>query len=180
MTLAVIAFSPPMMWKVETWLFRSPSHCSAALPRTLGFSTRSKGAIRVTAGRSAEGVCGSSPGELDRSDRGPYRRRATCLAHRLASPFFVLALPTVFFVMLAFRLREPVRGARDGADCGRVALGGPGWTMRVLAAIPAIRRIWFAAPFLGVARFGVPTLLGPVYVDVFGVTAAGRGVIQQQ
>ena len=42
-------------------------------------------------------------------------------------------------------------------------------TMRVLGRVRTIRRIWMAAPFLGIALFGVPNLLSLIYEDVFGL-----------
>ena len=108
---------------------------------------------------------------------------ATFFGWRL--PFLLFALPTIALVVLATRLREPVRGAQE-----RRAAGGndtavhvqepperPWATMRVLARVRSLRRIWFAAPFLGVALFGIPNLLALVYEDVYGLSAAARGAI---
>lgn len=103
----------------------------------------------------------------------------------MATPFLLFALPTVALVLLARRLREPVRGWHErraaGVD-GHAALVEQApervWTAtRVLAGVPTIRRIWLAAPFLGIALFGIPTLLSLVYEDVFGLDAARRGII---
>ena len=100
-------------------------------------------------------------------------------------PFLLFALPTVALVLLARRLREPVRGWHErraaGVD-GHAALVEQApervWmATRVLAGVPTIRRIWLAAPFLGIALFGIPTLLSLVYEDVFGLDAARRGII---
>ena len=101
------------------------------------------------------------------------------------APFLLFAIPTAVFVVLATRLNEPVRGAHErraaGADEASVAVEEHperAWaTMRTLGRVRTIRRIWFAVPFLGIALFGVPNLLSLVYEDVFGVSAAGRGVI---
>lgn len=101
------------------------------------------------------------------------------------APFLVFAVPTLVFVILALRLREPVRGLQErlaaGADAATARTEerpeGPWATIRVLARVGTIRRIWAAAPFLGVALFGVPNLLSLVYEDVFGLTAAQRGMV---
>jgi len=101
------------------------------------------------------------------------------------APFFVFAVPTAIFVVLALRLREPVRGAHErraaGADEATAALEEAPervWaTMRVLGRVRTIRRIWCAIPFLGIALFGIPNLLSLVYEDVFGLDAAARGLI---
>ena len=100
-------------------------------------------------------------------------------------PFLLFALPTVVFVLLALRLREPVRGVHErraaGADEAVAAVPDQyerAWaTMKVLGRVRTIRRIWMAVPFLGIALFGIPNLLSLVYEDVFGVNAAGRGLI---
>jgi hypothetical protein len=100
-------------------------------------------------------------------------------------PFFIFAVPTLVFVLLSLRLREPVRGAPEriaaGADAAAAGIEdrpeGVWATMRVLARIPTFRRIWLAVPFLGIALFGIPNLLSLVYEDVFGLNAAARGII---
>jgi fucose permease len=88
-------------------------------------------------------------------------------------------------VLLATRLREPVRGvherraagASDAAAIAEERPLGPWQTMRELARVRTIRRIWLAAPFLGIALFGVPNLLSLVYEDVYGLGSAARGAI---
>jgi MFS family permease len=101
------------------------------------------------------------------------------------SPFLLFAIPTVVFVVLALRLREPIRGVHErraaGADedLAQVQEGHErAWaTMRVLARVRTVRRIWMAVPFLGIALFGIPNLLSLVYEDVFGLNEAARGVV---
>ena len=101
------------------------------------------------------------------------------------APFLFFAIPTAVFVVLALRLREPIRGVHErravGADEAAAAVEEAHesvWsTMRVLARVRTIRRIWLAVPFLGIALFGVPNLLSLVYEDVFNLDAAGRGVV---
>lgn len=98
-------------------------------------------------------------------------------------PFIAFAAPTLVLVLLASRLREPLRGAQDqvaAADAATAAAeppGGPWRTMKVLAGVPTIRRIWVAAPFLGMALLGVPSLLSLVYEEVYGLTTAQRGAV---
>src|SRR5688500_10385186 len=92
-------------------------------------------------------------------------------------PFIVFAVPTVLFVLLALRLREPVRGRFErlaaGADEETAAIEEDhvrAWpTMKVLHGVRTIRRIWMAVPFLAIALFGVQNLLSLVYEDVFGL-----------
>jgi MFS family permease len=88
-------------------------------------------------------------------------------------------------VLLASRLREPVRGFHErraaGADDAAALVEQPAVRARVavreLNRIKTIRRIWFAAPFLAIALFGIPTLLSLVYEDVFRLDAGQRGLI---
>ncbi len=101
------------------------------------------------------------------------------------SPFILFGLPTVVFVVLALRLREPVRGSHErraaGADESVAGVEEPherAWaTMRILGRVRTVRRIWMAVPFLGIALFGIPNLLSLVYEDVYGLNAAHRGFI---
>ena len=101
------------------------------------------------------------------------------------SPFFLFSIPTIIIVLLALRLKEPVRGRHErlaaGADEATADLQDThesAWsTMKVLARVMTLRRIWYAVPFLAVALFGIPNLLSLVYEDVFGLNAAQRGLI---
>jgi branched-chain amino acid transport system ATP-binding protein len=100
-------------------------------------------------------------------------------------PFYLFAIPTLVFVLMALRLREPVRGYHERIAAGHdeasanVADAHEGvWsTMKVLHKVRTIRRIWWAVPFLAVALFGVPTLLALVYEDVFHLDSDARGLI---
>ena len=100
-------------------------------------------------------------------------------------PFYVFAIPTAVFVLLALRLHEPVRGYHERKAAGldeEAALVADQHetvvsTMKVLYRVRTIRRIWCAVPFLAVALFGVPNLLALVYEDVFGLDSAARGLI---
>lgn len=101
------------------------------------------------------------------------------------SPFFVFAIPTLIFVLLALRLREPVRGALErraaGGDDATAAMEDTPervWaTMKVLSHVRTLRRIWMSVPFLGILLFGVPNLLSLVYEEEFGLDAGQRGLI---
>src|SRR5690606_31339159 len=100
-------------------------------------------------------------------------------------PFYVFAVPTAGCVLLALRLREPVRGYHErraaGADESSALVAEQHETvrstMKVLYRVRTIRRIWLAVPFLAVALFGIPNLLALVYEDVFGLSSSARGAI---
>jgi branched-chain amino acid transport system ATP-binding protein len=101
------------------------------------------------------------------------------------SPFFLFAIPTAILVVFALRLKEPVRGMHEriaaGADEDTAALEDTHEsvlsTMKVLARVRTLRRIWYAVPFLAVALFGIGNLLSLVYEDVFDLNSAQRGLI---
>ncbi|MBM3673975.1 MAG: MFS transporter [Actinobacteria bacterium] len=100
-------------------------------------------------------------------------------------PFFVFAIPTFVFVVLALRLREPNRGFWE-----RKAMGMEGdeastedlpasWTesWRVALAVGTLRRIYWALPFLAMSVIGLAALTGLYYDEVFGLDAAQRGFV---
>jgi MFS family permease len=116
---------------------------------------------------------------------GPLLAGVLAEAFGLQWPFYVFAIPTAVFVLLALRLHEPVRGYHERKAAGldeEAALVADRHetvvsTMKVLYRVRTIRRIWCAVPFLAVALFGVPNLLALVYEDVFGLDSAARGLI---
>lgn len=94
------------------------------------------------------------------------------------APFIVFAVPTLVFVLLALRLKEPPRGQHEiGGPTPEQRPESPWSTMKVLHRVRTIRRIWLAVPFLGIALFGIPNLLSLVYEDVYGLDSAARGAI---
>lgn len=116
---------------------------------------------------------------------GPLVAGVLALHFGFRLPFFVFAVPTMLFVVLALRLREPVRGYHERRAAGvpesaALVADAPErvWaTMRVLRDVRTIRRIWWSVPFLAILLFGIPTLLALVYEDVFGLDSAARGAI---
>ena len=101
------------------------------------------------------------------------------------APFVLLAIPTLVFVMLASRLKDPVRGVHErrarGAD-EEVALTeeeAPTWeeSWRTLNGVKTLRRVWRSLPFLIGGALGIGILTPLYYEDVFGVSEAGRGVL---
>jgi MFS family permease len=116
---------------------------------------------------------------------GPLVAGVLALHFGFRAPFFVFAVPTLVFVLLALRLREPIRGYYErraaGADEATALVADVperAWaTMKVLSRVRTIRRVWLAVPFLAVALFGVPNLLALVYEEVFGLDSAARGAI---
>jgi branched-chain amino acid transport system ATP-binding protein len=116
---------------------------------------------------------------------GPLFGGVVAAALGLEWPFFLFAIPTLIFVFLSMRLREPVRGYHERKAAGldeEAALvadahEGVRGTFKVLYQVRTIRRIWCAVPFVGVTLFGVIQLINLVYEDVFDLDSAARGAI---
>jgi ABC-type branched-subunit amino acid transport system ATPase component/predicted MFS family arabinose efflux permease len=98
-------------------------------------------------------------------------------------PFFLFAVPTLVFVVLAWRLREPVRGGHErraaGASEEAIATeeASPSFTegWRLVWRIPTLRRIWWSLPFLAASLIGFTALASIFYDQVFGLDERGRG-----
>ena len=98
------------------------------------------------------------------------------------APFFVLAFPTLVLVVLAVRLREPVRGAHErraaGAEAEAVEIEEPppsyaeAW--RMAWKIASLRRIFAAMPFLTVGIAGFASLNVLFLEEVFDLDVLGR------
>ncbi|MCB1015113.1 MAG: MFS transporter [Acidimicrobiales bacterium] len=116
---------------------------------------------------------------------GPLLAGLLAYAFGWRTPFFVFAIPTFVFVVLAFRLREPVRGAQErramGATDEAVATEelppsfAESW--RMVWRIEALRRIWYALPFLAASLIGFVSLASLLYADVFDLDERARGVV---
>ncbi len=101
------------------------------------------------------------------------------------TPFFVFVVPTVVFVILGLRLREPLRGhfEREAAGANAEAIATdevpPSFaeSVRILWQVHTLRRIWFSLPFLAVSIIGLVTLTSLYYQQVFHLNEASRGFI---
>jgi branched-chain amino acid transport system ATP-binding protein len=100
-------------------------------------------------------------------------------------PFIVFAFPTLVFVVLALRLREPNRGFWE-----RKAMGSSGDALttedvppsyaeswRVVWQVSTLRRIFYALPFLALAIIGLASLVSLYYEEIFGLGARERGFV---
>jgi len=101
------------------------------------------------------------------------------------APFLVFVIPTIVFVVIGMRLREPKRGhferAAGGAsqevtDTDDIP---PSFaeSARILWAVGSLRRIWIALPFLAGSLIGFATLISLYYEEVFSLNAGQRGII---
>ena len=99
-------------------------------------------------------------------------------------PFFLFAIPTAIFVVLAWRLKDPVRGSHErraaGADEATIATEeqppsfAEGW--RIVWRIPTLKRIWWSLPFLAASLIGFASLASLVYDEIFDLDERARGM----
>ncbi len=116
---------------------------------------------------------------------GPLLAGVLAYAFGWRAPFFLFAIPTFVFVALAFRLHEPVRGAQErrAQGAGEEAIEteelppsfAESW--RMVWRIEALRRIWYALPFLAASLIGFVSLASLLYADVFDLDERARGVV---
>jgi MFS family permease len=98
---------------------------------------------------------------------------ATAIGWRV--PFVVLAVPTFLLILLAVtRLHEPARTGLRSVE-GDVSFSH---AFRILWGIGSLRRIWLAFPFISFFAIALSQIMSLYYDEIFGVNAAGRGVIQ--
>ena len=101
------------------------------------------------------------------------------------TPFVILAVPTLVFVVMGLRLKEPKRGVYERLEAGadqataEIEDDAPGFaeTFRVLFASRTAKRIYYSLPFLTASLVGFATFFSLYYSDIFHVSAAGRGII---
>ncbi|HEY5012772.1 MAG TPA: MFS transporter [Acidimicrobiia bacterium] len=101
------------------------------------------------------------------------------------TPFFVFVLPTIVFVILGLRLKEPLRGHWErkaaGASAEAIATDEvpPSFaeSVRILWQVRTLRRIWYSLPFLASSIIGLVTLTALYYDQVFHLDERARGFI---
>ncbi len=115
---------------------------------------------------------------------GPVTAAFLAAATSWRVPFIIYAFPTAIFVVMAWRLEEPVRGAHErraaGADDTTIATEeaapsfAEGW--RIVWRIETLRRIWWSLPFLAASLIGFASLASLVYDEVFHLSVRERGL----
>jgi len=114
---------------------------------------------------------------------GPLLAGVLALGLGWRAPFIAFTLPTLVFVVLALRLREPVRGGYErravGAGEAEAMTEEPPprfrEACRLLWEVRTLRRIWYSIPFAATLIVGFGTLFATFYEDEFGLNAAERG-----
>jgi branched-chain amino acid transport system ATP-binding protein len=100
-------------------------------------------------------------------------------------PFFVFAVPTIVFILLSLRLREPKRGVFE-----RRAMGAseetvdtedipPSWaeSWRLVWSVRTLRRVFYALPFLALSIIGLLALGSLLYEQAFDLDEKARGFV---
>jgi ABC-type branched-subunit amino acid transport system ATPase component/sugar phosphate permease len=114
---------------------------------------------------------------------GPVIAGTVAYSFGWRAPFFIFAVMTAVFVVLALRLREPVRGRFERKAMGvsdqvadteeQAASWAESW--RILWHVRSLRRIFYALPFLAIAIAGLVLLSSLYYDDVFNLDERARG-----
>jgi ABC-type branched-subunit amino acid transport system ATPase component/predicted MFS family arabinose efflux permease len=116
---------------------------------------------------------------------GPAIVAALTLFYDWEIPFLVLAAPTVLFVLLGLRTKEPIRGLHErrylGADEATAELEDEpptfSETFRVLFANRSARRIYYSLPFLTASVLGIAQFTSLFYQEILHQDASRRGLI---
>jgi branched-chain amino acid transport system ATP-binding protein len=100
-------------------------------------------------------------------------------------PFIIFSIPTFVFVVLAWKMKEPVRGSwerkamgasEDAINTEEIAPSfAESW--RIVWKIESLRRIWYSLPFLAVALIGFASLSSILYEQIFHLDERARGFV---
>ncbi len=116
---------------------------------------------------------------------GPALVAAFELFYSWQVPFYVLAAPTLIFIVIGFRTKEPIRGLHErrylGADEETAGIEdeAPTFseTFRVLFANRSARRIYYSLPFLTASAIGIAQFQSLFYQQILHQDASRRGLI---
>jgi ABC-type branched-subunit amino acid transport system ATPase component/MFS family permease len=100
-------------------------------------------------------------------------------------PFVVFVIPSLVFVIMGFRMKEPGRGhwERAAAGASQAVINTdevpPSFaeSIRILWQVGTLRRIWYSLPFLAAAFIGLVTLTSLFYEQVFNLDEFQRGLV---
>ena len=91
--------------------------------------------------------------------------------------FVVLAIPTFFFVLLLFRLREPARGGTLGVAPAEEEDVSIAEAFRRLRSIRSLKRTWWAAFLFGSGTLPFASYLNLFLKDVYDAGSGERGLV---
>ena len=115
---------------------------------------------------------------------GPITAGLLAYAFDWRVPFLVFVIPTILFVVLALRLREPVRGKWErqamgaSAEVAATEETAPSFaeSWRTVQKIESLRRLWWSLPFLATSIIGFVTLAAILYEQQFDLDERARGI----
>ena len=107
------------------------------------------------------------------------------LRYTWPEPFFIFAAPTIVFILLGLRQREPVRGRFEremmGADATTSLItdepASVSETFRTLFANASMRRLYYSLPFLTIAAIGIGQFTSLFYQQILHLDASSRGFV---
>ncbi len=116
---------------------------------------------------------------------GPFSAGLLAFYIGWRAPFIIFSVVTAVFIVLAFKLREPVRGRFErramgvSAEVADTEEEPPSWaeSFRLVWQVRSLRRIYYALPFLAIAVVGLLTLGGLYYEEVFNLDERARGFV---
>ena len=116
---------------------------------------------------------------------GPLVAGLLAAAYGWRWPFIVFTIPTLVFVVLAWRLHEPKRGVYERRAAGaseeaaQTEEARPSFaeSWRIVWKVETLRRIWYSLPFLAVSLIGFSVLASLLYEEVYGLDERARGII---
>jgi ABC-type branched-subunit amino acid transport system ATPase component/sugar phosphate permease len=100
-------------------------------------------------------------------------------------PFILFSVITATFIVLALKLKEPIRGRfeRRAMGASEEVAGTeeepPSWaeSWRIIWQVRSLRRIYYAIPFVAIAIVGLLVLSGLYYEDVYDLDERARGLL---
>jgi ABC-type branched-subunit amino acid transport system ATPase component/MFS family permease len=116
---------------------------------------------------------------------GPFSAGLLAFYIGWRAPFVIFSVVTALFIVLAFKLREPVRGRFErramgvSAEVADTEEEPPSWaeSFRIVWQVRSLRRIFYALPFLAIAVVGLLTLGSLYYDEVFHLDERARGFV---
>jgi branched-chain amino acid transport system ATP-binding protein len=101
------------------------------------------------------------------------------------APFIIFAIPTFVFVVLALRLKDPVRGAHErrvmgvSEETAQTEEAPPSFSesWRIAWQVKTLRRLWIALPIISIPTVATRPLLNLFYEQELHLNTAQRGVL---
>lgn len=116
---------------------------------------------------------------------GPVAAGVLAFSFGWRVPFIVFTVVTATFVVMALRLREPVRGrferqaAGASEEIANAEEESPSWaeSWRILWHVRTVRRVYYSVPIVALLMVGHPALASLFFEDIFGMDERARGFV---